>query len=131
MSSTSAELRLQRNEDYQETWSFTDSDGVAIDLTGHTFAMKIKSAQGSPVTILSLDTEASSAVTGIKLLSPASAGQVMVTIFETDLDSGITSAGIGNVHGVTALASDMLMTNPDGVTKCVAKRPIRYEPGVT
>lgn len=131
MSSNSVPLHLQRNEDYRATVTLTDSEGVALDLTGHTFDMKIKQAAGSPVTVLDLDTETDGAITGIKLLTPLTAGQIQITIKEADLDAGITTAAIGNTHGVTALAYDLLMTDPESIKRCIMRGPFKYEPGVT
>lgn len=129
-----APIRMQRNEDYQEVWTITDGEATAelphgqpLDLTSMTFAGAIKAAAGVATVILALDPKTNVTTTGIHINAPATDGQITVTVKHADM----AAAALGNVQGVVELAYDVLMTDANGIVKCIAEGPFSYQPAVT
>jgi hypothetical protein len=128
-------LAMQNNEDFQETWELYDDEditeafpnGAPFDLTGYTITGKIKFGTA---TVLSLPSTSDNTASGIHIESPATLGWFTITILESELDSGVTSASVGNAQGVTNFSYDIRMTDPDGIKTIIVAGLLIYTPGV-
>jgi hypothetical protein len=134
-------LAMQRNEDLQRTFTLRDTDDISdehplgrpIDLTGHTFAGAISQAAGDADYVLEIATQTAPLITGLRIVAPPTAGQVVLTILRSDLEAGAaaTTPPVGNAMGVVTLAYDILWTTPTGLVTRFLRGPFTYEPGVT
>jgi len=135
MPGNTAPLRMQRNGDYHQTWTIRDTGatseehplGQPVDLTNYTFAMKIKAVAGASAVVLTVPQTPDPLETGIYIEDPPASGQITVTVKAEDMEA----ANLDNEQGVVVLAYDVLWTDADDITECIARGPFHYEPGVT
>jgi hypothetical protein len=95
------DIAVQRNEAYTGTWTISDDDGVAIDLTGMTLAMQIR--QGTTQTLVQAATIE---------VTDAAAGEITVTV---DASSGTGLHTYGDALFTYELPYDLLLIDTDAV----------------
>lgn len=108
-------IELERNGTYVESWQITDDEGVAIDVTGWTFAMDVKYAAGESDPPL-----ASATVT----VDNAATGELTVQI------EGADFAAVDGEKEKVILAYDFVAVE-SGVPQVYVGGPLILVPGVT
>lgn len=110
-------ITVQWNEDYSAEYALTDAaTGDALDLSGCTVTMELRSAAG---------------VTGAALASATISSSSLAEGVWGETISQATLEALAGDREVVRLAYDVLIVDPDGLKRIWRRGPFIIEPGVT
>lgn len=95
------DIEVPRDGHYHEGWSLTDTDGVALDLTGHVVTAAAQAASGTGPVIASATID----------VYDAAHGRLNMTW------AGIDFVSVEGLTEIVRLAWKLRDTAPDGITK--------------
>lgn len=108
------DIDVPRNGHYFQEWQMLDSDGDAIDITGHTITMKATAVPGG-----------SNVATATIAVLEATAGRISVKWTGSDFDS------FGNVYQISRAAYDLKDVYPDGTINVPVRGALNVIPEST
>ena len=124
-----ADLCVQWNEDYDESWSLSDPvTGAPTNLTGWTLKLQVRASAGAPGNpLLALAYTTDPTATGI-YMPQATSGVFTPRMAQADLEA---LAVAGGQQSVLRYAYDFVATDSAGVKRALVSGAFILTPGVT